>query len=584
MLVWVLHVFSQLAGTQGASATPASRPQQERLVVVHVVDGADDAPLVNAEVIDRSTGARALTREQGTARVRVLRADSLALRVRQLGFAFVDLVLRYDELRLAPTDTIHVRLQRVAYALPSVSTTTARDCPAVDASTRPLAIWALGQLREAAERYESFRKSYPFRIVMERRTSRRRGADTTFVLSSQRERGESSQWGDRYEPGQVVRVEPLGYSLPILFIATLGDPRFWDHHCVSRAAVEGDSLVRRVRLRFVPSPSVPGSDWAGDALIDSASSLLQRVEFRLVVAQRQGPRRLEGFTTFRSPSPLIVVPDSTAAIWWHSAPADGEPWGQPNVVQLVRLDTLDVSQGEATIESDGQRVTSGAAGRAVEALSPPRGYTLDLPRPLTSEHPPMRLRHVALYAVLVASPLALSGCFLVAAGAGAAGAIAYTNRGASSSVSGNIDAVFDRSVTAFAAAGVRETGRSTEESGAKRRLTGAKGEQEVIVEMERDGDCDHEGGGHRPQERGRLRQEAGGRRAQPHHRALGPPSSHAWRRAHASPSAAVHVTPATSIEPPVTPRRGDGRRCSNGTRSSRRVAQFGVSARPKMRN
>ncbi len=97
----------------------------------------------------------------------------------------------------------------------------------------------------------------------------------------------------------------------------------------------------------------------------------------------------------------------------------------------------------------------------------------------------MRARRLALSFLVVASPLALGGCFLVAAGAGAAGAIAYTNRGASSNVSGSIDAVFDRSVTAFAGAGIRETGRSTEESGAKRRLTGAKGEQEVIVEMER---------------------------------------------------------------------------------------------------
>ena len=100
----------------------------------------------------------------------------------------------------------------------------------------------------------------------------------------------------------------------------------------------------------------------------------------------------------------------------------------------------------------------------------------------------MRLRHFALYALVLASPLTLGGCFLVAAGAGAAGAIAYTNRGASSNVSGNIDAVFDRSVTAFAAAGIRETGRSTDDSGARRRLTGAKGEQEIIVEMQRNGD------------------------------------------------------------------------------------------------
>lgn len=308
-------------------------------MVVRVTDAGDEAPLVNAEVIDRASGIGHLTREAGTVRIRMPRADTLALRVRQLGYAFTDLVVRARELR-GEADTVHVRLARVAYALPSVSTTTARDCPAVDAAARPLAIWALGQLRESAERYEAFRKAYPFRVELERRTSRRRRPDAAFSESRQRERGESSEWGDRYRPGEVVRIEPLGYSLPILFIATLGDARFWDHHCVTNAAVEGDSAGRRVRLRFVPSPSAPGSDWSGDALIDSASSLLQRVEFRLVVAQREGPRRFEGFTTFRSPSPLIVVPDSTAAIWWRNVPADGVTWGEPDVVQLVLLDKL----------------------------------------------------------------------------------------------------------------------------------------------------------------------------------------------------------------------------------------------------
>jgi hypothetical protein len=56
-----------------------------------------------------------------------------------------------------------------------------------------------------------------------------------------------------------------------------------------------------------------------------------------------------------------------------------------------------------------------------------------------------------------------AGCFLVAAGAGAAGAIAYTNRGATSNVPGTVDQVFDRTTTAFKAAGVAETGRSYRE-------------------------------------------------------------------------------------------------------------------------
>jgi hypothetical protein len=97
----------------------------------------------------------------------------------------------------------------------------------------------------------------------------------------------------------------------------------------------------------------------------------------------------------------------------------------------------------------------------------------------------MQLRTIALGLALVIAPLSLSGCFLVAAGAGAAGAIAYTKRGAESDVAGSVDEVFGRAVSAFEGSGIRETGRSTEESGAKRRLMGSKGELEVTVELSR---------------------------------------------------------------------------------------------------
>ena len=97
----------------------------------------------------------------------------------------------------------------------------------------------------------------------------------------------------------------------------------------------------------------------------------------------------------------------------------------------------------------------------------------------------MQLSRLALSLVLAASPLAVSGCFLVAAGAGAAGAIAYTNRGATSVVAGSVDQVFDRAVAAFQQAGITETGRSTENSGGQRKLIGTKGEYEVTAELNR---------------------------------------------------------------------------------------------------
>jgi hypothetical protein len=97
----------------------------------------------------------------------------------------------------------------------------------------------------------------------------------------------------------------------------------------------------------------------------------------------------------------------------------------------------------------------------------------------------MQLRTIAWCLALALTPVTVSGCFLVAAGAGAAGAIAFTNRGAQSDVAGSVDEVFARATTAFEGAGIRETGRSTEESGTKRRLVGSKGELEVTVELER---------------------------------------------------------------------------------------------------
>jgi len=100
----------------------------------------------------------------------------------------------------------------------------------------------------------------------------------------------------------------------------------------------------------------------------------------------------------------------------------------------------------------------------------------------------MQSRRLALSLVLAASTLAAGGCFLVAAGAGAAGAVAYTNRGATSVVAGTVDQVFDRSAAAFQQAGITETGRTTENSGRERKLIGTKGEYEVTAELHRSTD------------------------------------------------------------------------------------------------
>jgi hypothetical protein len=90
--------------------------------------------------------------------------------------------------------------------------------------------------------------------------------------------------------------------------------------------------------------------------------------------------------------------------------------------------------------------------------------------------------------ILFSAAGASSGCFLVAAGAGAGAVVAYTNRGATANVPGSVNTLFDRSLSVFGSMQISETGRSTEDSGALRRLVGKTGDLEITVELKRSSD------------------------------------------------------------------------------------------------
>ena len=151
----------------------------------------------------------------------------------------------------------------------------------------------------------------------------------------------SESWDEKYETGAVIERTPLGFSVPILFVTALADARFWRAHCFAVRGIETVADGRAFWLGFFPTPNVRTVHWEGSALVDSATGLLRRVEFRLTgLRDDDRPRRLEGFTTFRSPSPFVVVPDSTVAMWWRRGPDEDGEWRKPDVVQLIRVDTL----------------------------------------------------------------------------------------------------------------------------------------------------------------------------------------------------------------------------------------------------
>jgi len=128
---------------------------------------------------------------------------------------------------------------------------------------------------------------------------------------------DSNEWGDRYFPGRVLqRTGARSWFVPMLFVSALADSAFWARHCFVARGVQEYGGRRVIRLDFSPAIDVNGAEWEGTALIDSAASVLARVEFRLTnLRDYGGPRRFEGYTVFTTPSPYIARPDSTVARW-----------------------------------------------------------------------------------------------------------------------------------------------------------------------------------------------------------------------------------------------------------------------------
>lgn len=312
-------------------------------LVVRVLDGNGLRPLRNAEVIDLDSGVGRFTDDSGAARVRWPAARRLRLRVRQLGFKPVERAV--DEASGAG-DTLTVVLERVAFALPSVVTREAQRCEEADSAASFRAVPALQQLRLGAERYARFRAIHPFHVEAERRTiTLTQDGKARFVRRSKDE-VDSDKWGDPYIPGDIVHRERLGFSVSILFLGALADSSFWTHHCFSVRGIRTLADQRVVEMEFSPTLGSDLPEWAGTALIDSATSMLRRIEFRLVgLPDDDTPRRFEGYTTFSTPSPYIAIPDSTVAYWWRRGPSDTGDWQAPDVVQLIRVITVRYRKG-----------------------------------------------------------------------------------------------------------------------------------------------------------------------------------------------------------------------------------------------
>lgn len=326
---------------QGAKSALAQSAPAQHVLVVRVVDDATHLPLVNAQVIVIGTQKTNFTNDNGEARLLRTSEAPLSLHVRQIGFQFSDQNVATASRRDA--DTVIVSLQPVSYKLPKVATSAVNSCgAATDSLSQNLSAVVLSQLRLSAERYDAFRHAYPFNVWIERRTARR-DADGTIRTEPVEVPGtQSDKWGDPYVPGRVLSELPSGgFSVPILFVSALADANFWKHHCFVAQGVQTFERTRVIRLDFMPTKETKTPDWEGSALVDSATSMLRRVDFDLTgLGKHDVLKGLVGYTMFRSPTAFISMPDSTMAMWWTTAPVkDGtlRPADGYQSIRVVRL-------------------------------------------------------------------------------------------------------------------------------------------------------------------------------------------------------------------------------------------------------
>ena len=233
-LLGLAAVFT-LAGLSIATREPAGGAQPST-VLVTVVDSSARYPLANADVIDLGTGQHRFTDESGQARIAWPANGALLLKVREVGYQPRQRTLRQSD---ASGAAATFEMTRVAYVISPVKATShCSSSAAADSGALDLSVSALDQLKQGAEKYDQFRQHYPFEATVERRTAAvpETGDLKRIVVSVEKFR--SDRWESGYEPGDIVRYDRGGFTVPLLFLSTLGDSVVWEHHCFGVGGVE----------------------------------------------------------------------------------------------------------------------------------------------------------------------------------------------------------------------------------------------------------------------------------------------------------------------------------------------------------
>lgn len=290
-------------------ALPVALVAQGGTLITGTVVGTNGTPLPYSTVSLEGLTAKKLTNPEGRFSFRVDSAGDYRLRVRQLGFAPVDTVVRFEGKPLQLT----LVLQPVAFRLASVRTIGKTPC-ARQVGSDPFASGILDEVKKNAERELVLRNQYPFWYSMaiargtgfERDRRRPPVRDTSVIPSAT---------NDNYEVGKLVRPRRTGKpgdrEMRVPQLTDFADSVFLREHCFSYGGTEhrGDRPV--FMLKFTPARRVETPDVEGTIAIDTLNYFVREAVFRMTKPDRLYPPilGLEVRTSYKEIAPGLVLFD-----------------------------------------------------------------------------------------------------------------------------------------------------------------------------------------------------------------------------------------------------------------------------------
>ena len=243
------------------------------------------------------------------------------VQVRMLGFLPLDTAI---QVVANSTSNISVTMTRVPTSLDEMQITAPpRLCIFPDEMgyvQDPELALVLGEARKNAQREQLLRRTYPFEYRLAQSHDTR---DMVTMRSSLQYDTATFRSDDnwRYRRGRVVTDErnKLFGNVRMMRLPTLSDladRNFLASHCFKYSGVVDDNGVRAHRIDFLSDSTLIAPDVEGMLLLDSATYLIRRAQFRLTRGGTVKPAilGLEVTTTYREILPNVALFDEIMSV------------------------------------------------------------------------------------------------------------------------------------------------------------------------------------------------------------------------------------------------------------------------------